>query len=136
MDGLAIVGREDEKLPLEGTADESLNASLTYETKKFVLTGSLHFTGANILFYGEHSSDLDAWYDAQTFVDVNASYRLSRAFSIFVEGKNLTNQPLREYTGAASDQFVRRLEYTGILWLDMESPRSTTKCRECYPLRF
>ncbi len=112
VDGLAIVGREDEKLPMEGTADESLNASLTYETKKFVLTASLHHTGANILFYGEHSSDLDAWYDAQTFVDVNASYRLSRKFSIFAEGKNLTNQPLRHYTGSDPD-FARRAEYYG-----------------------
>jgi len=112
VDGLAIVGREDEKLPLEGTADESLNASLTYETKKFVLTGSLHHTGANILFYGEHSSDLDAWYDAQTFVDVSSSYRVSRTFSIFAEGKNLTNQPLRHYTGSDPD-FARRAEYYG-----------------------
>ena len=112
VDGLAIVGREDEKLPMEGTADESLNASLTYETKKFVLTASLHHTGANILFYGEHSSDLDAWYDAQTFVDVNASYRVFRMFSIFAEGKNLTNQPLRHYTGSDPD-FTRRAEYYG-----------------------
>jgi outer membrane receptor protein involved in Fe transport len=41
----------------------------------------------------------DRYYDTQTFVDFNASYKFDKSFRIFFEANNLTNQPLRYYQG-------------------------------------
>ena len=38
------------------------------------------------------------------FLDVNANYRINDKLSIFAEGKNLTNQPLRYYQGTFNQE--------------------------------
>jgi len=93
-----IQGRENENLGLAGTAKNMLNASLSYENKKLVVRTSLNFASDYIDELGGSAFN-DIYYDKQTFVDVNASYAFTPQWRFYVEGNNLTNQPLRYYQG-------------------------------------
>jgi len=99
-----IQGRENEDLRLTGTAKNMFNASLSYETKKLVVRTSLNFASDYIDEVGD-SSFGDIYYDKQTFVDVNASYAITPQWRVYVEGNNLTNQPLRYYQGIQERTF-------------------------------
>ena len=56
----------------------------------------------------------DRYYDEQTFLDINANYKLDDNLSIFAEGKNLTNQPLRYYQGISAR--TMQIEYYNLSW--------------------
>ena len=106
-----VEGRDD--VPLVGATENMFNASLAYETKNFFLRASLNYQGENLDEIGGSIYE-DRWYDAQTFVDLNATYSLNDRVRIFAEAKNLTNQPLRFYQGLASR--TMQLEYYDINW--------------------
>ena len=93
-----IQGREDDELPLPGTAENMFNASLSYETEKLVLRASLNFASDYIDELGSDAFN-DRYYDRQTFLDLNGSYAFTPQFRFFFEVNNLTNQPLRFYQG-------------------------------------
>tara|TARA_R110002072_G_scaffold10168_4_gene47778 strand:- start:1518 stop:4232 length:2715 start_codon:yes stop_codon:yes gene_type:complete len=92
-----VEGRAD-GLSLEGTAGNMFNFSLSYESKKFLVRGSLNYASDYIDEYGGEAFE-DRYYDQQLFVDFNASYAIKPYLRIFVEGINLTNTPLRFYQG-------------------------------------
>lgn len=94
-----IEGRAD-GLSLEGTAGNMFNASLSYESKKFLVRASINYASDYIDEYGGDAFE-DRYYDQQLFFDVNASYAVKPYLRIFVEGINLTNTPLRYYQGIA-----------------------------------
>lgn len=96
-----IEGRDNEDLKLPGTARNMFNASLSFETAKIVLRASLNHASGYIDEIGGSSFD-DAFYDRQTFLDVNASYAFTPNWRVFFEANNLTNQPLRYYQGIRS----------------------------------
>ena len=106
-----VEGRED--VPLVGATENMFNASLAYETKNFFLRASLNYQGENLDEVGGNSFE-DRWYDAQTFVDLNATYSINNRVRLFAEAKNLTNQPLRYYQGLADR--TMQLEYYDINW--------------------
>jgi TonB-dependent receptor len=91
--------RNDVTLP--GTAPHMFNASLSWENKKFSARISLNYTADYLDELGGDAFD-DRYYDQQTFVDANASYKFTKKLRIFVEANNLTNQPLRYYQGISS----------------------------------
>lgn len=93
-----IQGRESENLGLTGTAKNMLNASLSFETKKLVVRGSLNYASDYLDVVGGDAFN-DIFYDKQTFLDVNASYAITPKWRLYVEANNLTNQPLRYYQG-------------------------------------
>lgn len=93
-----VEGRENDDLKLPGTARNMFNASLSFETEKIVLRASLNHASDYIDEIGGSSFD-DAFYDRQTFLDVNASYAFTPNWRVFFEANNLTNQPLRYYQG-------------------------------------
>ncbi len=93
-----IEGRENDDLSLPGTAEHMFNASLSYETAKLVVRISLNHASGYLDELGGENFE-DRFYDQQTFLDVNASYAITPNFRLFVEGNNLTNQPLRFYQG-------------------------------------
>lgn len=95
-----VEGRDDE-LPLPGTAENMINASLAYETRKLNLRLSMNYASGYLDELGGDPLE-DRYYDEQTFVDVNASYALTPKLRLFAEANNLTNQPLRYYQGVAS----------------------------------
>ncbi len=92
-----IEGRTD-GLSLEGTAGNMFNVSLSYESDKFLVRGSINYASDYIDEYGGEAFE-DRYYDQQLFVDLNASYAIKPYLRIFVEGINLSNTPLRYYQG-------------------------------------
>ncbi len=92
-----IADRED-GLPLAGAVKNMFNGSLAYESSKLSIRASLNFADDYIFEYGDDTFT-DVFYDEQLFVDLNASYRITKNLQIFAEAKNLTNQELRFYQG-------------------------------------
>lgn len=93
-----IEEREGDELKLPGTARNMFNASLSFETEKLVLRVSLNHASGYIDEVGGSNFE-DLYYDRQTFLDVNASYAITKNWRVFAEANNLTNQPLRYYQG-------------------------------------
>jgi TonB-dependent receptor len=94
-------GEERKNVTLPGTAPHMFNSSLSWENKKFSARISLNRTAAYLDELGGQSFD-DRYYDKQTFLDANVSYKFTRNLRIFAEANNLTNQALRYYQGTAS----------------------------------
>jgi TonB-dependent receptor len=94
-------GEERKNVTLPGTAPHMFNSSLSWENKKFSARISLNHTAAYLDELGGQSFD-DRYYDKQTFLDANVSYKFTRNLRIFAEANNLTNQALRYYQGTAS----------------------------------
>ncbi|WP_026905177.1 TonB-dependent receptor [Pedobacter glucosidilyticus] len=95
-------------VPLPGTAPNLFNASLSYETKKLVARLSYNFADAYLDELGGEGFE-DRFYDKQSFLDANASYKLTNKVRLFGEANNLTNQALRYYQG--SKERTAQLEY-------------------------
>ena len=106
-----VEGRDN--VPLVGQVDNMYNLSLAFETEKFFVRGSFNFADASLDELSDKAFE-DRYYDEQSFLDVNANYRITDKLSIFAEGKNLTNQPLRYYQGIQAR--TMQLEYYDISW--------------------
>ena len=91
---------KDETIKLPGTAPHSLNAALTYQTRKFSSGLQFNYTDAYI-DAGEMdlTPGLERYYDTVTYLDLNASYVIMPQLRFFFEANNLLNQPLRYYAG-------------------------------------
>jgi TonB-dependent receptor len=94
-------GEERKNVALPGTAPHMFNSSLSWENKKFSARISLNYTADYLDELGGDSFN-DRFYDKQTFVDANASYKFTKQLRIFAEANNLTNQPLRYYQGVSA----------------------------------
>jgi TonB-dependent receptor len=94
-------GEERKDVTLPGTAPHMFNSSLSWENKKFSARVSLNYTADYLDELGGDSFD-DRFYDKQTFIDANASYKFTSKLRVFAEANNLTNQPLRYYQGVAA----------------------------------
>ncbi|WP_026705329.1 TonB-dependent receptor [Flavobacterium soli] len=98
--------RADVSLPK--TAPHSFNGSLFWENKRFSARISTNFTSDYLDELGSEEFE-DTYYDKQLFVDANASYKITKNLRLFIEGNNLSNQPLRYYQGISSR--TKQLEY-------------------------
>lgn len=94
-------GTERTDVTLPSTAPHMFNSSLSWENKKFSARISLNYTADYLDELGGSAFE-DRYYDKQTFVDANASYKFTKKLRVFAEANNLTNQPLRYYQGIAS----------------------------------
>ena len=102
-------GEQRSGLGLPGTAPHLFNASLSWENKKFSARVSLNHASDYLDELGGDDFE-DRYYDKQTFLDANASYKINKNFRIFAEANNLTNQPLRYYQGV-SDRTMQEEYY-------------------------
>ena len=102
-------GEQRSGLGLPGTAPHLFNASLSWENKKFCARVSLNHASDYLDELGGDDFE-DRYYDKQTFLDANASYKINKNFRIFAEANNLTNQPLRYYQGV-SDRTMQEEYY-------------------------
>jgi TonB-dependent receptor len=100
-------------LALPGTAPHLFNASLSFENKKFIARISANYTAAYLDEVGAEAF-YDRYYDKQFFLDFNASYSITSRLRTFVEINNITNQPLRYYTGQKDR--TAQLEYYRSRW--------------------
>ena len=101
-------GNERKNVSLPGTAPHMLNGSLFWENSKFSARASANFASD---YLDELGSDKfqDSYYDKQFFLDLNASYKITKNIRIFAEANNITNQALRYYQGISSR--TKQLEY-------------------------
>ncbi|MBN1819229.1 MAG: TonB-dependent receptor [Prolixibacteraceae bacterium] len=95
-----LEGRENEDMPLPGTPENTLNASVYYEGKKLTLRTSFNFADSFIDEVGDEAF-YDRYYDKVTYLDFNATYSFNKKLNLFFEANNLLNQPLRYYQGSA-----------------------------------
>ncbi|MDV6169244.1 TonB-dependent receptor [Flavobacterium sp. DG1-102-2] len=101
-------GNERKNVSLPGTAPHMFNGSLSWENSRFSARASGNFASDYLDELGSDNFN-DSYYDKQFFLDINASFKVTKSLSIFAEAKNLTNQPLRYYQGVSSR--VKQLEY-------------------------
>lgn len=106
-------GEKRTGIALPGTAPHMMNASLSYENKRFIARVAANFTAAYIDELGSESFE-DRFYDKQFFLDANASYAITPRLRWFGEINNITNQPLRYYQG--SRERTMQLEYYQVRW--------------------
>ncbi|WP_428740896.1 TonB-dependent receptor [Tenacibaculum sp.] len=107
-----IANREN-GLPLAGAVKNMFNGSLAYESSKLSVRASLNFADDYIFEYGDDTFT-DTFYDNQLFVDLNASYRITKNLQIYAEAKNLTNQELRFYQGVKNQ--TKQAEFYDYNW--------------------
>jgi TonB-dependent receptor len=121
VSGLNIAGREDEDLPLLGTAKHSGNVSLSYDAPRLTFRLAVNYQSESLdAGEGGYNEDafFDRWADRRTDVDANASFVITPKARFFVEANNLNNRPLRYYQGVrgrlAQDEFYGRRVQTGL----------------------
>jgi len=103
--------REGVVTSLAGTAPVMLNASLAYDTKKFMARLSFNHAASYVDEYGGDATE-DRFYGAQSFLDFNAYYSLTKKVRIFADVNNLTNQPLRYFQN--NKEYTMQAEYYGL----------------------
>jgi TonB-dependent receptor len=121
VSGLNIEGRENEDLPLLGTAKHSGNVSISYDGSRLTARLAVNYQSES-LDAGEGGYNEDAFFDRyadrRTDVDANATYAITPKARFFVEANNLNNRPLRYYQGVrgrlAQDEFYGRRVQTGL----------------------
>ncbi|MEH0155095.1 TonB-dependent receptor [Limibacter armeniacum] len=101
VENFQLEDREDEDLSMPGTANNTFNASLMYEAKKFKAGLSFNYTSEFIEEVGGDVSE-DVYYDKVMYLDANASYMFSEKVNAYVEANNLLNQPLRYFQGVSN----------------------------------
>ncbi len=106
-------GVKRENLALPGTAPHMFNASLSYENSKFLARIAVNYTAAYLDEVGATDFQ-DRFYDKQMFVDFNTSYAISPKLRAFAEINNITNQPLRYYSGVK--ERTAQIEYYRVRW--------------------
>ncbi len=103
IDNFKIEGREDDNdLPLPGSAEHTLNASISYEIAQFYvrLSGNYHsdFIDSEEGSIGENKFE-DRYQDQAFHLDLNGGYDLNEMVRFYFEFNNLTNEAFRFYQG-------------------------------------
>lgn len=92
-------GREGEDLNLPGSPQNTLNASLSYDAKKFTTRLSFNYASSFIDEVGSESFS-DRYYDEVTYLDFNFNYSVNKKWVVYLNANNLLNQQLRYFQGA------------------------------------
>ncbi len=121
VSGLDIAGRENEKLPLLGTAKHSGNLSLSYDAKRLTMRVAFNYQSESLdAGEGGYNEDafFDRWADRRTDIDANASFQITPSSRFFIDANNLNNRPLRYYQGVRGrlmqDEYYGRRIQTGL----------------------
>jgi TonB-dependent receptor len=121
VSGLDIEGRENEVLPLLGTARHSGNLSLSYDGRRITARVAVNYQSESLdAGEGGYNEDafFDRWADRRTDVDANATVQLTSRSRFFLEANNLNNRPLRYFQGTRGrlmqDEFYGRRIQTGL----------------------
>jgi outer membrane receptor protein involved in Fe transport len=70
-----------------------------------------YYVGRNLFGVGGNAAQ-DVYAEARTLLDVGASYAIDRQLGVYLNVKNLTNEPLK-YSEGTSDRLVQR-EFYGV----------------------
>lgn len=114
-----FVGREDENIALPGSPQHTLNASLSYDAKKFTTRVSFNYASDFIEEVGSEAFN-DRYYDEVTYVDFNFNYSINKQWVVFFNANNLLNQQLRFFQGTQNrtmqDEYYGRTFNLGVKW--------------------
>lgn len=120
VNGLEIEGRENEDLPLLGTARHSGNVSFSFDAPRVTMRLAVNYQSESLdAGEGGYNEDafFDRWADRRTDIDANATVRITPTMQFFLEANNLNNRPLRFYQGTRGrlmqDEFYGRRIQTG-----------------------
>lgn len=91
--------RKDLNLP--GQAPHSANGTLSFAYKKYSIKGSANYNGTYVLSLGANDEE-DITRDNRLQIDLNATYQLSKNWTIYTEALNLTNAAQFDYFGDKS----------------------------------
>jgi len=99
---------DDREVKFSGQPDHVFNFALSYEKSGFSGQLSLNYHDKYVLEYGE-TADEDLFVNTHTQLDFSASYQLTKAFKVFLELVNITNEPYRTFMGTEDRPF--QMEY-------------------------
>lgn len=108
---LGIPDREGEDSEMPGTPEHAANASLFYQKAGLSVRLSYNHASSFIDEIGE-AKELDRYYDAVDYLDLNASYTFAKHYTVYANATNLLNQPLRYYQG--TEDRTMQVEYYGV----------------------
>lgn len=98
--------RPGESITLPGTFNYTANGALFYEAHGAKLRLSGQYESA-VLFGIGGSRATDVFQDKRLTLDFNGTYDVNRHLGLFINLKNLTNEPLRFYEGSANRPIQR-----------------------------
>ncbi|OYY91781.1 MAG: TonB-dependent receptor [Sphingomonas sp. 28-66-16] len=98
--------RPGESITLPGTFNYTANGALFYEARGLKLRLAGQYESA-VLFGIGGSRATDVFQDKRLTLDFNGSYDVNRHLGLFVNLKNLTDEPLRFYEGSANRPIQR-----------------------------
>ena len=103
-----------DEVKMAGSPEHTANASLYFEKAGVNVRLSYNFASAFVDQMNTGSRELDRYYDAVNYLDLNASYTWGKRtkFTVFAEVGNLLNQPLRYYQGVKDR--TMQVEYYGV----------------------
>jgi TonB-dependent receptor len=91
----------DVKVPFFLQSEQVANIALFYELSGLELRLGYAYRSEYLDALGD-SAEQDLYVDAHGQLDFKASYELSKQFSVFVQMQNITDEPLRFYSGDKS----------------------------------
>lgn len=98
---LGETNNEVRKVTLPGQSKNSGNAALSYQRGGFNGRIAANYNGAFVDELRDNSGN-DRFYDDRLQLDISLSQKIGKNLSVFAEGLNLTNAPLRYYNGVSS----------------------------------
>jgi TonB-dependent receptor len=99
---------------LPSTSRNTANAELLYDMYGLSVTLGAYYTSKNIFGLG-NTAALDVWTQQRLSVDFGSQLKLSDAFSVYFNLKNLTNTPLKFTEGPGEDRVIQREFYGATL---------------------
>jgi TonB-dependent receptor len=97
---------------LPSTSRNTFNAELLYDLNPVNLTLGAYYTSRNIFGVGS-SAATDIWTQERLSVDFGSQYRISDAFSVYFNARNLTSTALKITEGPADNRLIQR-EFYGV----------------------
>jgi outer membrane receptor protein involved in Fe transport len=97
---------------LPSTSRNTANAELLYDMYGLNLTLGAYYTSKNIFGVG-NTAALDIWTQERFSVDFGSQYRVTQAFNVYFNLKNLTNTALKFTEGPGEDRVIQR-EFYGL----------------------
>jgi len=98
-----------------GTSKTTYNATIFYKKDKLSLNVSAYYASASLWALGDNVTTANQYYDDRFSLDIGANYQVNKNYSVYIYGKNLTNDPLKYYLGDPSNVIQR--EFYGPTYL-------------------
>jgi outer membrane receptor protein involved in Fe transport len=105
-----VTGRRDSLLP--STSRNTGNLELLYDMDGLDVTLGAYYTSRNIFGVG-NTAATDIWTQQRLSVDFGSQYKVTEAFGVYFNAKNLTNTALKFTEGPGDDRVIQR-EFYGI----------------------